>query len=65
MNLRSRDKSIMLLSVTAKKKEATKHIGMRIPLQLHAELTMLAKRDHRSLSNLILVLMEQAVDKKR
>ena len=43
------------------KREATKHLGLRVPLALHRQLAKAAVDDRRSLSDEIIVLLEQAL----
>ncbi|MCM2303087.1 MAG: hypothetical protein NDJ72_00170 [Elusimicrobia bacterium] len=42
-----------------------KHLGLRIPLDLHAALVTMAERDGRSMSRQIIFILRQAADKKR
>jgi predicted HicB family RNase H-like nuclease len=42
-----------------------KHVNLRLPEDVHAELTALAKASRRSLNSMIIVLIEEAAKLER
>lgn len=55
----------MLLMMTKKTPKEIKHLGLRIPLELHDALVAMAKADERSLSGEIMFILKQATAKKK
>lgn len=53
------------MKVGKTKKEVLKHLGLRIPAALHKELVAAAIADRRSLSDELLVLLEQALSRRK
>ncbi len=57
-------KTYPLGMATIKKKEQIKHLGLRLPVQLHKRLVDRANKDRRTLNDQVIVMLEQVLKQK-